>query len=924
LELAFARLTISVPANSTFVKGEQQTKMRTHVFIFSMAQFARPFPLRVAILLSLAYSGLAQTGPIITQQPTNQSELVGGSVTFSVAVSGTGPFSYQWQFNGTNLPNFITTVAGTGADRYSGDGGVATNASLYWPSDVKVDAFGNLLIADYYNNRVRKVDTNGIITTVAGTGARGYSGDGVAASNASVYLPTGVFVDTSGNLFIADYGNNRVRKVDTNGIISTVAGNGVAGSSGDGVAATNAELNGPWGVLVDASGNVFFSDCNNQLIREVETNGMIHSIAGNGLEGYSGDGEAATNASLSYPSGITLDASGNLLIADYGNNRIRKVDSNGVITTTVGGGTQGLGDGGPATNASLNNPSGVALDGSGNLFIADTDNNRIREVQANGLITTVAGTGGAGYSGDGGAATDASLLGPCGVAADNSGNLFVADTVNNRMRKVFAVRTPTLTFYNLNGQDVGSYSVVVSNAYGSVTSSVAVLTFVYVPGITAQPQSETVEIGTLAEFSVTADGTPPFEYQWLFDGAALSGQTNSTLTIVPASAANSGSYQVVVSNLYGSVASSVATLIVRSQNYFVPVWKLTAAPISGWTSVASSGDGTTLAACSYDGIIYTSTNAGATWISNNVPSVYWESIAVSPDGTVLAAASSSGGCYISTNAGAIWQLNPDAREGSPVFSADGTRLVVMGTGLFTSTNSGATWTSNNNISGGDISLSGDGTKMLIVTGGDANELYISTNSGASWFFSFTYSDNSFINTTSSADGSKLIASYRSAGIFCSTNSGATWSLSNPKFSSWTVASSVDASRLMAAGSCLGSEEGIYTSTDFGITWISNNVSQGCWQQVACSQDATRLVGIANNEIYTAQWPPFLSTQPTVGSLVFSWLGPSSVYVLQQNVDLTTTNWVTVPITPITTNYQNQVTLPASSNAMFFRLAAPAF
>jgi sugar lactone lactonase YvrE/PKD repeat protein len=359
----------------------------------------------------------------------------------SMAVEGSGNLYIADTLNNrirmVNASGIISTVAGNGTAGYSGDGGAATNAELDNPWGVAVDGSGNLYIADCENNRIRMVNISGIINTVAGNGSLGYSGDGGAATSAKLLFPSGVAVDGSGNLYLADKYNNAIRMVNTSGIINTVADNGTWGYSGDGGAATSAELNCPAGVVLDSSGNLYIADWFNNRIRMVNTSGIISTVAGNGKEGYSGDGEAATNAELDNPGGVTMDGSGNLYIADTRNNRIRMVNTSGIISTVAGGGTGGLGDGGAATNAELNYPIGVALDSSGNLYIADCYNNLIRMVnKSTGFINTVAGNGTGGYSGDGEAATSAELNCPTGVALDSSGNLYIADTNNNCVRMV--------------------------------------------------------------------------------------------------------------------------------------------------------------------------------------------------------------------------------------------------------------------------------------------------------------------------------------------------------------------------------------------------------------------------------------------------------------------------------------------------------
>jgi len=326
----------------------------------------------------------------------------------------------------------LTRVAGNGTTGFSGDNGPATSAQFYFPTGIAVDSSGNLYIADTGNNRIRKV-SNGVITTVAGNGSGGFSGDNGAATGARLSNPQGVAVDTAGNLYIADVGNQRVRKV-SNGVITTAAGNGTQGFSGDKGPAASAQFNSPYGIAADPSGNLYIADTENQRIRKV-SNGVITTIAGNGTTGFSGDNGPATAAQFGTPIGIAADLAGNLYVADRDNDRIREVAS-GVITTAAGNGTQGFsGDNGPAASAQLNLPICVAVDSSGNLYIADSYNNRIRKV-ANGVITTVAG-GGTPVGGNSPALISAAQFGdPSGVAVDSSGNLYVTDQTSNRIRKV--------------------------------------------------------------------------------------------------------------------------------------------------------------------------------------------------------------------------------------------------------------------------------------------------------------------------------------------------------------------------------------------------------------------------------------------------------------------------------------------------------
>jgi RHS repeat-associated protein len=334
----------------------------------------------------------------------------------------------------------IITVAGNGSPGYSGDGGPATAASLFgWSGflGVAVGPDGSLYIADTGNNRIRKVAPDGSITTVAGNGGRSYGGDGGPATAASLNIPYGVAVGPDGSLYIADTGNNRIRKVAPDGSITTVAGKGDYSYGGDGGPATAASLSFPGGVAVGPDGSLYIADTYNDRIRKVAPDGSITTVAGKGDDSYGGDGGPATAASLSLPYGVAVDPDGSLYIADTGNSRIRKVAPDGSITTVAGkGGDSYGGDGGPATAASLSFPEGVAVGPDGSLYIADTYNDRIRKVAPDGSITTVAGKGDYSYGGDGGPATAASLSLPYGVAVGPDGSLYIADTYNNRIREV--------------------------------------------------------------------------------------------------------------------------------------------------------------------------------------------------------------------------------------------------------------------------------------------------------------------------------------------------------------------------------------------------------------------------------------------------------------------------------------------------------
>src|SRR6266550_3682886 len=449
--------------------------MRLQKFLAFALAFVAPLAVHAQNIITTVVGGGPANVP-------GTSASIGNPTAVAKDASGNTYIFDAWSYRvfKVDAAGKVSVYAGNGFNGYSGDGGLATNAQVSWGYGLAVDTSGNLFIADTANNVIREVvATTGIIQTVASNGTYGYGGDGGAATSATLSSPYGIFVDASGNLFIADSGNNVIREVvAATDIIQTVAGNGTYGYGGDGGAATSATLSYPYGIFVDASGNLFIADFGNNVIREVvATTGFIQTVAGNNFYSYGGDGAAATGAQLNSPAAIASDAAGNLFIVDQYNNVIREVvATTGIIQTVAGNGTYGYGgDGGAATSATLDYPYGVSIDASGNLFVADTNNCVIREVvAATGLIQTVAGTPqSCNYSGDGGAATSATLSSPYGIFVDASGNLFIADSGNNVIREVVAATGIIQTVagnYNLgpaySGDGGAATSATLSSPYG--------------------------------------------------------------------------------------------------------------------------------------------------------------------------------------------------------------------------------------------------------------------------------------------------------------------------------------------------------------------------------------------------------------------------------------------------------------------------
>ena len=357
----------------------------------------------------------------------------------SVAAAQAQPVAQAQHESEVTRSSIITTIAGNGIAGGSGEGAPALEATLNAPASLAIDTAGNVYVADAFNHRIRRVAPDGVITTVAGTGEAGADGDGGQARDARLRRPLGVAVDAAGALYVADTYNHRIRKVTAAGVITTVAGTGEPGFAGDGGPGAAAVLAYPTGIAVAADGALYIADTGNHRVRKLAADGTITTVAGTGAAGFNGDGGPAALARLNSPRGVAVSADGMLYVVDRENRRIRLVDADGLIRTVAGTGSSGFnGDRGDATQATLRAPYGVALDSRGNLYIADTFNHRIRKVTPAGGITTVAGSERFGFSGDGWPAGQAALHYPLGVAVDIAGNLYIADTFNHRVRKVWA------------------------------------------------------------------------------------------------------------------------------------------------------------------------------------------------------------------------------------------------------------------------------------------------------------------------------------------------------------------------------------------------------------------------------------------------------------------------------------------------------
>ena len=484
---------------------------------------------------------------------------------------------------------YIYTYAGNGTAGATGDGATATAATLNVPNGVALDSNGNLYIADRNNNKVRMVSSGGIMSTFAGTGSANFSGDGGQAAVATLSSPNGVFVDAANNVYIADSSNNRIRKVNTSGVISTVAGNGTGGYLSDGVTATASEINNPRDIYVDSAGDLYIADSNNNRVRMVNTSGIISTVAGGAVTYTAGNGGLATAAGVIMPTRITKDGAGNLYIASQGDNEVRMVNTSGYISTFAGTGAGAFsGDGGLATAAQLNGPNGIFWEPTGSLLISDYNNNRIRRVDPFGYITTLVGNTTTGYAGDGVPATSTSLSYQGAITEDGSGNIYIADEGADRVRIVytcpFVTVTPTVTPYAGTPTQVPTSTRTFTHTFTSSPTATPSITLTPTP--TATPTSSPTRTLTDSPtpsitLTATPTATPTSSPTWTL---TASPSPSVTLTATPTATPTSSPTWTLTASPTPSVTLTATPTATPTSS---PTWTLTASPTPSITLTAT-------------------------------------------------------------------------------------------------------------------------------------------------------------------------------------------------------------------------------------------------------------------------------------------------------------------------------------------------
>ncbi len=746
--------------------------------------------------------------------------------------------------------NIINTIAGSSAG-FGGDGGPATASRLYNPYSICKDNAGNTYIADDQNNRVRKINASGFISTFAGNGIAGFGGDGGAATAAQLH-PTAIAADISGNIYISDLNNSRIRKVNTAGVITTIAGNGIVGSSGDGGPATAATINEVWGLMTDSSGNVYLSDWRENRIRKINPSGTISTIAGNGSSISSGDGGPATAAGIYGPTHMSRDLSGNIYVAENSGNRVRKISPSGIITTCAGTGVSGIsGIGGPATAAQLNAPRGVLADNVGNVYIAC--NNLVEKVDNDGIITIFAGSGSSGFSGDGGPATAAKFAMLSDIIVNDSGSFLVCDWANNRIRKI-----DNSTYV---GPILGSASVCIG-ATATLTNSVP-------GGVWTSSDVTIATVGSASGIvSGITTGSVTIKYQLTnFCGTTF---TKKTITVNPAPAAIIGPTSLCT--------GSTATFFDSTSGGTWSSNNTTVATIGSTSGIMTGvAAGTAVITYTTSGGCYTATPVtvqtvpavptitgttticvgSTTALSNTMPGGYWYSTDVTiatvsstglvtgvSNGSVAIVYAVAGICGIGFNSVFV-----NVNNATPI---TGPLAVCLGSSVtLSNSTSGGVWSSSNS------SIASVGSSTGVVAGVAIGSATITYSLSPGCYSTKTITVNAGTATITGAANVCVSLSTTLTGF----PSGGIWSSSN------TTVATVGSSTGTITGITAGSVNITYTLTSgcFTVKSVTVTTSAGSITGIpgACPGSTTTLTGPVPGGIWTS------------GSTFYATIGSSS-------------------------------------------------
>ncbi len=714
-------------------------------------------------------------------------------------------------------PYYFTTLAGSALNSGTDDN-TGSLARFNQPWGLAVDGAHNVYVADALNQVIRKITTGGVVTTIAGVaGSAGFNNG--ATGTALFSRPTGVAVNNAGTIiYVADYNNHVIRQI-SGGTVSTLAGS--AGTFGTtdatGIAA---QFHNPFGVALNSAGTILYvADMNNQTIRAITiSSGAVTTLAGAaGVPGSTDDPANNLNARFNTPRGLAVDASGNVYVADAGNFTVRKIASGGGVSTLAGtANLNGFTDG--ACNVALfsslfsmspfGGPSGVAVDSGGNVYVADQRNHLIRKITSGGSVTTLAGLAQTSGSPDG-AGSVARFNFPAGIALDGAGTLYVADTANHTIRVGIVANTNNscITFTAPTNKMVACGTAWDFDAPANIADACCT--------------------NFRVVFNTVTNGLCPLvivRTWWVSDGCGNTTNCSQTVTVNPA-----------------PVCVACASWTPRDS-------------VRGWYWVASSANGNNLVAVESFGKIYTSTDAGMTWAARTAVNANWQSVASDTTGQKLVASASPGQLYTSTDYGVTWTAQTSATQTWRTVTSDATgqhlAAVVDNDYIYTSADSGATWTARNTGIGAQhwLPIVTSASGQYLVAAVHNGPLYASTDYGVTWTIQASAGNFAWQSLAASASGQHLVAGGYPGLLYTSADYGNTWTSRTTFSNNWyAIASSSDGAKLVAAAF----NDAIYCSTDYGVTWTPHQGGH-YWNGVAASADASKLVAVAqNDQIYTA-------------------------------------------------------------------------